>query len=133
MLFHNKISATVIIVQDLEKCTKFYQDILGLEELFSDAASIGFRMEDHDFLLLKSSAAADMVGDEMLLHDNKAGSRVLLCVGVEDVDASYKALMARGLTFIKAPKSQAWGRRTAYFVDPEGNLWELWHELPADS
>jgi len=54
---------------------------------------------------------------------------VLLCAGVDDVDAEYAALTAKGLKFIKPPVDQPWGRRTAYFADPEGNLWELFHML----
>ena len=128
----NNIAATVLIVQDLEKCTVFYRDTLGLPVTFSDDVSIGFRLEGQDFLLLKVSAAAQMVGEQALSLDQGAGHRVLLCAGVEDVDTTYQALMAKGLAFIKPPVSQAWGRRTAYFADPEGNLWELWHSLPSE-
>ncbi len=123
-----KISATVLIVHDLDRCRAFYQDMLGLKAVFTDDNSAAYRMGDQDFLLLKEAAAAEMVGDEAL--GKGASHRVLLCVGVEDVDADYKALTAKGLAFIKPPKSQDWGRRTAYFADPEGNLWELWHLLP---
>lgn len=125
-----KISATVLFVQDLDRCMTFYKDILGLEPVFTDADSAAYQMEDHDFVLLKTSAAARMVGEEALSFGKEAGHRVLLCIGVEDVDATYKTLTDKGLTFIKPPKSQHWGRRTAYFADPEGNLWELWHSLP---
>lgn len=96
-----RISATVLFVQDLDRCMVFYRDILGLEVIFSDADSVVLRMEGQDFLLLKISAAAEMVGEEAL--SQAAGHRVLLCVGVEDVDAAYQALTAKGLTFIKPP------------------------------
>jgi len=124
------LSATVLFVNDLEKCMKFYQDILGLKVIFSDDHSAAYKMEDHDFVLLKLSAAIEMVGEDAIDIHKGVGHRVLLCVGVEDVDASYEEFTAKGLQFLKPPKDQAWGRRTAYFADPEGNLWELWHELP---
>ncbi|MEP7286170.1 MAG: VOC family protein [Chloroflexota bacterium] len=125
-----KLTATVLVVQDLEKCMKFYQDMFALEPTFTDANSAAYRIEDHDFVLLKVAAAADMISEEALSLDKEVGHRVLLCIGVEDVDVTYKALTAKGLVFIKPPKSQDWGRRTAYFADPEGNLWELWQSLP---
>lgn len=131
MMF-NKISATVLIVQKYEACRTFYEDVLGLEILFQDDDSVGYKMADHDFLLLKINAAAQMVGDDVLSSENDAVHRVLLCVGVDDVDATYNTYTAKGVTFIKPPKSQDWGRRTAYFTDPDGNLWEIWHELPDD-
>ena len=125
----NKLTATVVFVNDLDTCMRFYEDKLGLEQTFTDSVSAGYRMEDQDFLLLKFEAAADMVGEEALSYEGETGPRVLLCLGVEDVDASYAALREKGVAFLKPPKDQAWGRRTAYFADPEGNLWELWHPL----
>ena len=122
-----KIDAAVLFVDDLDKCMTFYQDTLGFEMTFSDAVSFAFRLENHDFVLLKVSAAVEMVGEEALSFHKEAGHRVLLCAGVQDVDAVYSTLTAKGLKFLKPPVSQPWGRRTAYFADPEGNLWEIWH------
>ena len=125
------ISATVLFVEDLDKCMKFYRDIVGLEVIPLDAVSLILKLEGQDFLLLKLSAAVEMVGEAALSLGQGAGHRVLLCAGVEDVDATYQAFTAKGLTFIKPPADKAWGRRTAYFADPEGNLWELWQSLEA--
>ena len=122
-----KIDAAVLFVQDLNTCMLFYRDRLGLPITFSDDVSFAFRLEEQDFVLLKRSAAIAMIGEEALSFHNQPAHRVLLCVGVDNVDSVYEALTAKGVTFIKPPISQAWGRRTAYFADPEGNLWELWH------
>jgi lactoylglutathione lyase len=108
---------------------KFYQDYFDVKAMFTDDVSAAYQMAGHDFVLLKIPAAAEMVGEEALLP-HEGGHRVLLCIGVDDVDATYKELTAKGLVFVRPPKSQHWGRRTAYFADPEGNLWELWHALP---
>jgi lactoylglutathione lyase len=132
LMMIRKVDAVVLFVQDLEKCMMFYRDTLEFPVTANDDVSFAFRLEDQDFVVLKTSAAVEMVGEEALsLHDGVA-HRVLLCAGVENVDASYEALTAKGITFIKPPVSQAWGRRTAYFADPEGNLWELWHSLPSE-
>lgn len=126
-----RINATVIFVQDLERCVTFYRDRLGFAVTFNDDVSFGFKLGDQDFLLLELAAAAEMVGDAALEPRGQGGARVLLCAGVPDVDAAYQTLTAQGLTFIQPPDDKAWGRRTAYFADPEGNLWELYHELAA--
>lgn len=125
-----KVDAIVVFVQDLEKCLTFYRDTLGFPITFSDDVSVGFKLGDQDFLILQSSAAAKMVGEAALFPANGVGSRVLLCVGVDDVDAVYNALLAKGIHAVNPPKDQPWGRRTAYIADPEGNLWELFHVLP---
>ncbi len=61
----------------------------------------------------------------------EGGPRVLLAAGVEDVDAAYEQLLAKGVTFLRPPTNQPWGLRTAHFADPEGNLWEINQSLEA--
>jgi catechol 2,3-dioxygenase-like lactoylglutathione lyase family enzyme len=123
------ISAIVLFVDDLDKCRAFYQDVLALDFNFSDDASYGFKLGSTDFIVLKTSSAAEMVTEEAMALTGLGNHRTLLCVGVPNVDEEYKKLTGKGVKFINPPKDQAWGRRTAYFADPEGNLWELWHEL----
>ena len=128
MVFGN-ISAAVLFVEDLNKCMLFYRDTLGLPPTFNDDVSYAFKLGQQDFVILKISAAIEMVTEAAMGQHKGGWHNVLLCTGVDDVDAVYKDLTAKGLKFIKPPISQAWGRRTAYFADPEGNLWELWQEL----
>jgi uncharacterized glyoxalase superfamily protein PhnB len=77
------------------------------------------------FFLLEVSGAARMVSSEPLELKIEGGPRVLLAAGVEDIDAAYEELSAKGVTFLRPPTDQPWGLRTAYFADPEGNLWEI--------
>ena len=120
-----KVMAMVLFVRDLATCTAFYRDTLGLQVSDSDADSAGFSLGDQYFILLKVSAAAHMIGDESLDHTPAGGPRGLLAAGVEDVNAAYESLKARGVTMLKPPTDQPWGLRTAYFADPEGNVWEI--------
>ena len=80
---------------------------------------------DQYFLLLEVSAAAHLISEEALELKIEGGPRLLLAAGVEDVDAAYEELKAKGVTFLRPPTNQPWGLRTAYFADPEGNLWEI--------
>jgi uncharacterized glyoxalase superfamily protein PhnB len=120
-----RIDATVLLVRDLDRCMTFYRDTLGFEVKESDAESVGFVFGDQYFLLLGTSGTADLFGEGA--HDLKIGGgpQVMLVSGAEDVDATYEALKARGVAFIRPPTDQSWGLRTAHFVDPEGNFWEI--------
>ncbi|HLY32695.1 MAG TPA: VOC family protein [Ktedonobacterales bacterium] len=120
-----------MIVQDLASCTAFYRDILGLEinESESTPDSISFRMDNVHFFLLEASSAAQMISEEALEPKLKGGPRVLLAAGVADVDAAYEGLKAKGVTFLRPPTDQPWRLRTAYFADPEGNVWEISHPI----
>lgn len=121
------IHATVLFVRDLDACAAFYRDTLGFAPAHTDANSVWF--EDHRILLLRRSAADELVGEEMLTSPLEGPPRVLLCVEVEDVDATHAALTAKGVAFVRPPTSQPWGLRTAHFADPEGNLWEISHNI----
>ena len=123
-MFH-RVMATVVFVRDLARCLTFYRDTLGLEVQESDPDSVSFQMENVYFLLLEVSAAADLIRSEANELKIEGGPRGLLAAGVEDVDAAYEALKAKGVTFLRPPTNQPWGLRTAHFADPEGNLWEI--------
>ena len=127
MLIKN-VNAVVLFVQDLGKCVAFYRDQVGMEVVFKDDVSTAFKMDKQDFLLLEFAAAAEMVGEAMIGQQG-AGHEVLLCADVDDVDAAYKTLTDKGVAFLKPPKDQPWGIRSAYFADPEGHLWELRRQL----
>jgi lactoylglutathione lyase len=126
-----KVNANVLFVQDLDRVMRFYRDTLGLEVVVSDDVSYAFRMADQDFAIVHVSAGVRMLNAEVLAVQQGAGHRVMLCADVEDIDAVYAALTAKGLAFIKPPIDQVWGWRTAYFADPEGNLWELRQSIPS--
>jgi len=121
----HRVVAMVLFVRDLAKCMTFYRDTLGLQVKESDPDSVGFSLGDQYFLLLEVSAAAHMISEEALELKIEGGPRMLLAAGVEDVDAAYEALSTKGVTFLRPPTDQPWGLRTAYFADPEGNLWEI--------
>jgi len=123
-MFHSVV-ATVLFVRDLARSMAFYRDALGLELQESDADSVSFKMENVYFLLLEVSAAAHLISDEPIVLNLTGGPRGLLAAEVENVDAAYAALKAKGVTFLRPPTDQPWGLRTAHFADPDGNIWEI--------
>ena len=123
-MFH-RIDATVVFVKDMAKCKTFYRDTLGLQVTEHDPEHVAVQMDNVYFLLLEVGAAAHMISEQELDLSIEGGPRGLLAAGVEDVDAAYEVLKAKGVTFLRPPTDQPWGLRTAYFADPEGNLWEI--------
>ena len=127
----NKIEAVVLFVQDLVGCTTFYRDTFKLQYQGSDAQSANFLLEEGLYLILLSPVgAADLLGTQV--NELKSGGpRGLLAASVANVDAAYEELKAKGVTFVRPPTDQHWGLRTAHFVDPEGNLWEINQSIEA--
>jgi len=130
-MFHS-VAAAVLLVRDLARCLTFYRDTLGLQVTESTPERASFQMENVYFLLLEVSAAAHMISEEANVLKIEGGPRVLLAAGVEDVDAAYEELKAKGVTLLRSPTNQPWGLRTAYFADPEGNLWEINQPLASE-
>ena len=131
MMAFGKITAIVLIVQDLNKVMTFYRDVLGLPSTCNDDVSYGFKLGDQDLVVLQHSAAIEMTGEPAISLTAGVNHTSMPCINCDDIDATCNELTAKGLTFIKPPKDQAWGRRTAYFADPEGHIWELYQEIPA--
>jgi catechol 2,3-dioxygenase-like lactoylglutathione lyase family enzyme len=55
---------------------------------------------------------------------NQAGGRVFLFLATDDFARDHAAMTARGVSFVRAPKTAPYGR-VAVFEDLYGNLWDL--------
>jgi uncharacterized protein len=44
---------------------------------------------------------------------------------MEQVDEAIATAQGAGAVVSKPPEDAFWGGRSAYFADPEGNLWEV--------
>ena len=54
----------------------------------------------------------------------------MISFSVDNVDETFAALKAKGVTFINEPTDMSdWGMRTVYLRDPEENLIELFTPL----
>lgn len=131
----NRITAVVLFVHDFEACLSFYRDTLGLEVVVLEPKFAAFKMFEQDFAINEIAHAAEMVQLPVDAFDPQTGkaARALLCTKVPNVDEVYETLRARGVEFTQGPTDQYWGIRTAFFRDPEGNLWEIAHPLPAQA
>jgi catechol 2,3-dioxygenase-like lactoylglutathione lyase family enzyme len=59
---------------------------------------------------------------------NEGFHRIALAINVdkpEEVDEVVKAVAANGARVLKPAIDAFWGGRSAYFADPENNLWEI--------
>ncbi|MEU9450368.1 VOC family protein [Streptomyces sp. NPDC048277] len=47
---------------------------------------------------------------------------------VTDVDARHEQLLSQGVPVLKPPTTQAWGRRSVWLRDPDGNIVNLYQD-----
>jgi catechol 2,3-dioxygenase-like lactoylglutathione lyase family enzyme len=55
---------------------------------------------------------------------NQTGGRVFLFLHTDDFDRDYRAYASRGVTFVRGPAQEAYGK-VAVFTDLYGNRWDL--------
>jgi lactoylglutathione lyase len=128
----DKISAHLIMVRDFDKSFKFYQDTLEFKTVTNEKGFAAFKIGDSTLAVLDISMAADMISEDAIQPAKEFIPRSLFAVFMDDCDAEYERLKAKGVHFIKPPVTQPWGQRTAYFTDPDGNIWEISH-FPKES
>ena len=126
----NRINATVLFVKNFDACVKFYRDILGMKVKNTDEGFISFDLEGQELALMDLSTASQMISEEAVQQKREGVHRSLLATFVEDTDKVYESLKVKGVEFVKPPTTQPWGQRTAYFKDPDDNIWEISHFLP---
>ena len=61
-----------------------------------------------------------------MLEDEAFSPRfVAVSLQVEDVQAVYEELVAKGVEFLGPPERMGWGGTLAHFRDPDGNVLTL--------
>jgi catechol 2,3-dioxygenase-like lactoylglutathione lyase family enzyme len=132
-----------LVVKDVERSVKFYRDLLGMQEtkevVVADRKSADGRFANKGFrfrtfrlgpLALKLVEVKGAPAETRGLVDTHSGVRYIAFV-VDDIDATYKELCARGVEFASAilpPEPEAGIGRLVFFRDPDGNLLELYGE-----
>jgi catechol 2,3-dioxygenase-like lactoylglutathione lyase family enzyme len=120
------ISAITLFVDDLPAAREFYGRAFGLAVIYQDPNSAVYNLGNTLLNLLQAGQAPVLIGPARVA-DESAGTRAQFTITVEDVDATYAQLRARGVAFINGPMDRPWGIRTACFADPAGHIWEIAH------
>ena len=118
----------VLVVADLDESLAFYRDRLGL--------TLAHRAEQYaqfdagtTRLSLYTRAAMQETLSVQLEVPSPAAPSFELGFKVDDCDAAFAELVEAGVPVAAPPTTRAWGQRTAYLRDPDGNLIELAQDL----
>lgn len=125
----SELEVMTLFVEDLPSTTAFYTDVFGLDVVYQDDVSVVMELGSFMINLLQADQAAELV-EPSPVAGSQAGSRWLLTIKVADVDAVCAELRQHGVTLLNGPVDRPWGRRTAAFQDPAGNVWEIAQDLP---
>src|SRR5512144_1604300 len=89
------ISTITLFVEDLATTKAFYVEVFGLPVVYEDADSAVFRFGVQQVNLLQATAAPELV-EPVAVAPPGAGTRALLTITVDDVDAMCAELARRG-------------------------------------
>ena len=120
------IDYTVIFVRDMPAMRRFYEDVLDLPLLRELSPRwIEYRVGDNTLALARPRlTAADAPTPR-----GSAALQLAFRVSAPEVDRCADELMRRGVGMLEPPTDQAFGHRTLFFRDPDGNLLEVFADI----
>ena len=120
------IATMTLVVADYDEAIEFYTHKLGFT-LHEDTALGGGKRwvvvgpAGLGARLLLAQADADA---QRAAIGNQTGGRVIGFLQTQDFTGDFAAMTARGVTFLEAPRHEAYGS-VAVFADLYGNKWDL--------
>jgi catechol 2,3-dioxygenase-like lactoylglutathione lyase family enzyme len=118
------VSALSLFVEDVQAAKAFYTEVFDVPLIFEDDVSAVVKFDNVILNLLQVSEAPSLIAPSAVASVD-SGSRFLLSIWVDDVDAVLAELKTRGVTILSGPIDRAWGMRTIMFSDPSGHHWEI--------
>ena len=122
-----RFNGICVITCDVRRLSDFYRNVLEVEpegdETFAFFTSLGAELSFYTEIGMETLAPGSTQG---------AGrGAYTMEFEVQDVDREYERLTRLGVTIVKAPTTQPWGRRSVWFRDPDGNIVNFSAPVPA--
>jgi len=120
------IDYTVIFVRDMAAMRRFYEDVLVFPLLRQLSPGwIEYRVGDNTLALAKPSRTAA----DAPTPNGSASLQLAFKVSASEVDQCADELVRQGVNLLSPPTDQAFGHRTLFFRDPDGNLLEVFADI----
>ncbi|HYD12799.1 MAG TPA: VOC family protein [Allosphingosinicella sp.] len=124
------LAHVALVVRDYDEAIAWFSEKLGFELLADE-----YQAEQDKRWVLVAPPGSPPGGTSLLLAraatpeqaafvGDQAGGRVFLFLRTDDFDRDHAAMLARGVTFVRPPVAQPYGK-VAVFLDLYGNRWDL--------
>jgi catechol 2,3-dioxygenase-like lactoylglutathione lyase family enzyme len=124
----NRIGLITIVTGNLDEMKGFYRDVLGFECIEELEGYVEFRNVGVRFALTTNQVMHEATEHQSYL-ESKKGQRLELAFPLPNPDAvgiAYDEIISKGAVPVASPVMMPWGRMTAFFADPDGNIHELY-------
>jgi catechol 2,3-dioxygenase-like lactoylglutathione lyase family enzyme len=120
------VDYTIIFVRDMAAMRRFYGEVLEfpLERQLS-AGWIEYRVGSNILALAGRARTAD----DAPVPKGTAALQLAFRVPPAMVDQCAAVFETRHVPIVEPPKDQAWGHRTLFVRDPDGNLVEIYADI----
>ena len=122
------ILETAIHTEDMVRSRAFYEDVLGLEPIYSDNRLSAYGVAGCDVLLVfrkgTTRQTVTLPSGTIPGHGGDGALHVAFAIGKDELDRREAHLASRGVT-IEGRNDWSLGGRSIYFRDPDGHLLEL--------
>lgn len=123
-----KLDGIGIFVNDMAKMIRFYRDVLGFDIQDDENTNSVYLIKDGTLFMLYERKNFEKMTNRKYEYINGLNGHYEIALYVdtfEEVDETYKKVIALGATSVLEPTTEPWGQRTCYIADPEGNLIEI--------
>lgn len=115
-----ELAVVRLFAHDFDEAVRFYTDTLGM--------TLGSRADEFGWAEFRTGSCSLAI-ERLAPDDPEAPALVGRYVGVSlrvpDIDATYRALIEKGVEFLAPPEKQVWGGTLAHLRDPAGNILTL--------
>ena len=121
-----ELSYAIVLCDDMDRMKAFYRDLLPFEVEVETETSLSFRAGPTVALALRKR---ERDYDGQGAGPQSPGLQLTFRVQPDEVSKCYEQLVEKGIAILDPPADQPRGHRTVYFVDPEGNILEVYAEI----
>ena len=126
------VNVITLFVEDQHRSKEFYERVFEVAPVDEDRGTVIFKLDNLFLRLLTRVEAETQMLGQVPLAEPDAGASVLLAAFVDDAEALCLELAERGAPIVFGPVDRPWGVRNAAFRDPDGHIWLLSSDIPAD-
>lgn len=120
-----QLNYVIVLCDDLDRMKAFYRMLFAFPIDSESETGLAFRAGSVLLALRKRTRGYDGQG----VRTELPGVQIAFLVSPAEVDLCYRQLLEMGVEIVDPPTDQPRGHRTVYFIDPEGNLLEIYAEI----